>query len=165
MYISWVHVFWLSCTSSRSFFSARGSSHDNLNGYSHTAGPKYGAFGTKWSRLNRTVFWPHLNCHAGASRLDHSYLASTSEFQAIWHFEAKCQSQLNIPPSSVRLFCLLFYHFFVLSVQRLQSRALEPLMVVYWGFGKRLAAITTVGCPRWLRQNARGKCQRCEETK
>lgn len=44
-------------------FRRRGSSHDNLNGYSHTAGPKYGASNTKWSRLSR-VFWPHLNCHA-----------------------------------------------------------------------------------------------------
>lgn len=54
-----------------------------------------------------------------------------SKFQAIWHFEAKCQSQLNIPPSVWPFYCPSV----CLSVQRLQSRALEPLMVVaLWCF-------------------------------
>jgi len=165
MYISWVPAFWLSCTSSRSFFRRGGPlmttsmdihtqlgpnmAHSAQNGLVWTEP----CFGHIWTVMPGPAGWITRTWPAPASSRPSDILKrNVSHSSTSRHRRSVCSVSY-------------FIFFFVLSVQRLQSRALEPLMVVYWGFGKRLAAITTVGCPRWLRQNARGKCQRCEETK
>lgn len=106
---------WLSCTSSRSSFSAaRGVLVPWQSQWIFTH-----SWAQIWRIRHKMVsswpcFRPHLNCHAPPEQQAGSLVLGPDQWVPAfgWHFEAKCQSQLNIPPSlSVRPFVAFLFYF------------------------------------------------------